>query len=176
MEKVILLRENIRNHLLATMEWAEKVVTGMDNACKRKSVGCAFLRIDWASTPYTIAQTHNGPSRRGHECTNEVGNCGCSHAEPRAVIDALEVIGTYDYKGAKLVCLCQYSPCTNCANILIDSKLLCGCVYETLTEHDKRGAAHLHAVMPTFSLEELMSGSEEALAALGQWSSFSSDR
>ncbi len=175
MEKVILLRDSIHSHLLSTRTWATELMANLPSGCKRKSVGCALLRVDW-SNPYSLAQTHNGPSGSGHVCTDEVGNCGCSHAEPRAVISALKTIGKYRYKGIKLVCLCQYSPCTNCANILLDSKLICGCVYETLTEHDTRGAVILAQVVPVFSLEQLMSGSEKALAALSEWSSFSSDR
>jgi len=177
MARVIQLRSSIVERLHTTKEWAAKIVggEGILDACKRKSVGCALLRVDYFPY-YAMAQTHNGPSRYPHVCTNEVGNCGCSHAEPRAVMSALRTIGKYNYVGVKLLCLCQYSPCTTCANILIDSGLICGCVYETLTKHDRRGAQFLSEVMPVLSLKELTSGGAKTLDALEQWGSISSER
>lgn len=118
--------------------------------CKRKAVGCMALgRLDGAWT--YIAQEHNGPSRSDNECTNEVGNCGCSHSEPRLVQSVLK---SY-CEDEKLILICTYSPCTTCANIVIDSGLFGGCIYDILTEHDKRGAEFLNAAMPVMSRDQM---------------------
>lgn len=139
----------------------------INQTCLRKAVGCAAIGKEgeiWT----TIAQKHNGPSREGHECTNEVGNCGCSHSEPRVVIAALK-----NYcEDKKLILVCTYSPCTNCANIVIDSGLFGGVIYDILTEHDKRGAEFLEQAFPgrVMSREELNKLTEkEASDRIKEW-------
>lgn len=120
--------------------------------CKRKSVACSIVGIN----KKRIERRHeafNGPSRVGHECTGVVGGCGCSHAEPRAVMQALE--SRVHYPEAQVL-FCLYSPCTNCANIILDSGKIHGCVYDILTEHDVRGAAYLQASMPVLTREDLV--------------------
>ncbi len=102
--------------------------------CKRKVVRCSV----WLDG-MNLATTMNGPS--GTECTNKVGDCGCSHAEPRVLFYIARFLRcTQPY-----TMVCTYSPCTNCANIIVDSKLIDTVYYETLTEHDKRGVAILEA-------------------------------
>lgn len=113
-----------------------------NQTCKRKAVGCSIVRlsIGWqkAPTEETLIMTHNGPSVPNNQCTNEVGNCGCSHAEPRAILKSLKK----DY-GKHLTMVCTYSPCTNCANIIIDSGIIDLVVYKVLTQHDIRGQTFL---------------------------------
>ena len=113
-----------------------------NQTCKRKAVGCSIVRLSIGRrrlpTEKTLVMTHNGPSVPNNECINEVGNCGCSHAEPRAILESLKK----DY-GKHLVMVCTYSPCTNCANIIIDSGIIDLVVYETLTLHDTRGTTFL---------------------------------
>jgi deoxycytidylate deaminase len=146
------------------LEFAER-----NQKCLRKAVGCAAITsqsIEGANTPLLIHQVHNGPSRDGHECTNEVGNCGCSHAEPRLVQAALEE----NYSEMPLIILCTYSPCTNCANIVIDSGLFKGIIYSILTEHDKRGAQFLKEAMHVMTVDELNTLTEkEACAKIKKW-------
>jgi deoxycytidylate deaminase len=124
-----------------------------NQVCLRKAVGCAAVTVI-NDVPALIYMKHNGPSRDGHECSNEVGNCGCSHAEPRVVQGAIE--GLQDASpNMPLILLCTYSPCTNCANIIIDSGLFCGCIYSILTQHDTRGREFLKEAMPVMTVGEL---------------------
>ena len=98
------------------------------NTCKRKVVNCTIINHIGQFT-----NTKNGPTQ-GHQCSNEVGNCGCAHAEPRAIIAALKSEWYVD-----CILVCDYSPCSNCANIIIDSGIVTKVGYNILTEHDKRG-------------------------------------
>jgi deoxycytidylate deaminase len=122
--------------------------------CLRKAVGCAAVTFDanLDCIPHHIAMTHNGPSREGNKCLNIVGGCGCSHAEPRLVQSVLQLSGIVKMP---LILMCSYSPCTNCANIIIDSKLFRGCIYDVLTLHDIRGAEFLESVMPVLTRQEI---------------------
>lgn len=127
----------------------------LQQVCRRKAVGCAVVElcgITGVFVPWTHA--HNGPSRQGHECTNVVGNCGCSHSEPRAMLDIKALSATAKGK-PKLVLLCEYAPCTNCANIVLDSGMICGLVYRRETQHDQRGLEYLRSAMPCLSVAEL---------------------
>lgn len=138
--------------------------------CKRKAVGCAAVGIG-AREILPIAMKHNGPSRIGHECTNEVGNCGCSHSEPRVVQAAIE---EWDMD-EKLILVCTYSPCTNCANIIIDSELFGLVIYDILTEHDKRGEKFLREAMEVLSRKEVNEMDDKELSAeIKKWTSSSS--
>ena len=142
-----------------------------NQVCKRKAVGCAAIAVR-VNEIYTIAMKHNGPSRKGFPCTNEVGNCGCSHSEPRVVQSAIK---NWDMD-EKLILVCTYSPCTNCANIVIDSGLFGGVIYDILTEHDKRGEKFLREAMNVMDRKELNKlTEEEASAKLKEWVSCSSD-
>ena len=127
------------------LEFAER-----NQKCKRKAVGCAAVLLN-NEVPLAISMKHNGPSREGYECTNEVGNCGCSHSEPRVVQSILNFYREDD----KLILVCTYSPCTNCANIIIDSNLFGGVIYDILTLHDLRGEKFLREAMPVMTKEEL---------------------
>ncbi len=136
-----------------------------NQVCKRKAVGCVAVVIG-ANELLHIAMKHNGPSREGYPCTNEIGNCGCSHSESRVVQSAIEEWGMED----KLILVCTYSPCTNCANIVIDSGLFCGVVYDILTMHDKRGEKFLREAMNVMSRKELNKlTEEEADATIKEW-------
>ena len=154
--------------------------------CKRKGVGCAVYHVrpveSESHRPLTIVtDAVNGTfeqheDRTLFECSNEVGKCGCMHAEQRAILRLLE-------RGASarpLVMFCTYSPCTNCANIVNESGLIAGFVYDILTEHDTRGEKRLRATMPVFTAAELRTLVDDpklenaALnAALARWTTLS---
>jgi deoxycytidylate deaminase len=124
--------------------------------CLRKAVGCAAVYFNKDSCePNMVSISHNGPSREGHECLNIVGGCGCSHAEPRLVQNVLGI-----KQEMPLIIVCTYSPCTNCANIVIDSKLFKGCIYDILTEHDIRGETFLREAMPVLTRKEIIEAIE----------------
>lgn len=136
------------------LEYAER-----NQVCLRKAVGCAAITFSGADlSPMLVAMVHNGPSRPGHPCTNEVGNCGCSHSEPRLVQDILRK--TIDLTTMPLIMVCTYSPCTTCANITIDSGLFKGVIYDVLTEHDKRGDKFLRDAMPVLTRKEIQEAIE----------------
>ncbi len=133
----------IASSILQTMDSAQKYAASRVT-CKRKAVGCAAVRIVGGFLDKT-RYTYNGPSISRSVCTNIVGNCGCSHAEPRMVMKLLHD----GYAGGKkFVLLCEYSPCTNCANIILDSNLFHGIIYHKLTEHDVRGRDYLLQAWP----------------------------
>jgi len=133
--------------------------------CKRKGVGCSIIEISQDSIVKVIS-TFNGPSNYRFQCTNEIGNCGCAHAEQKAIIGFLKAMRLGDNKSTKIM-LCTYSPCTNCANIIIESRVIDGIVYDILTEHDKRGMEMLKKVMDVITLEELKKGNADAI--LRRW-------
>lgn len=99
--------------------------------CKRKAVGCAIIIANGKDSTVTIF-SQNGPST-GHICSNELGNCGCAHAEPRAILRAV-----YEHWN-HCTLVCMYSPCTNCANIIVDSGVVDKVVWDIDTNHDMRG-------------------------------------
>jgi deoxycytidylate deaminase len=68
----------------------------------------------------------------------------------------------------KLILLCTYSPCTNCANIINDSAIINGVVYRHLTQHDTLGVDLLvNNGLDVVTTDELMNGSKDDL--IGQW-------
>src|SRR5690348_9424228 len=79
--------------LLCELEWIERQAKHRQT-CKRKAVGCSILRIKihpgtfYVPIEERIIFAHNGPTARQSQsrCTGEKGNCGCPHAEPKAII------------------------------------------------------------------------------------------
>lgn len=133
--------------------------------CLRKPVGCSVVAVTKSFTGHEIlwtrnALTHNGPSRDGFPCTNEVGRCGCSHAEPRAllIVSRLKEVG-------KMVLCCSYSPCTNCANLILDYGKIQHVVYGIPTEHDMRGLEFLQSGgIQTLSEKDLMLAGQDDIS------------
>jgi len=67
----------------------------------------------------------------------------------------MEVLKKTEFLGSKIM-FCTYSPCTNCANIILDSGVINGVIYDILTEHDTRGLAFLQSQIPCVTREELV--------------------
>lgn len=152
--------EFIKNFLIKEIHditWnAQKQTT-----CKRKGVGCSVIEYR-DNKIERIISTFNGPAHHAFVCTNEVGNCGCCHAEPKAIIGTLKAM-RLDCRKVIRVMVCTYSPCTNCANIIIESRVIDAIVYDILTEHDKRGAEMLKKVMDVITLDKLKKGDADAI-------------
>lgn len=115
--------------------WKEELAYATHHAklnqeCLRKAVGVSI--VDRYGHRLVVAR--NGPSVPGSVCSNVKGGCGCCHAEVRAVLEL-----TRRYRGGGMTLLCTYSPCTNCANIIIECGMISRVCRETLTEHDTRG-------------------------------------
>lgn len=142
----------LARYLLELTEALEPYAT-KHTRCKRKGVGVRILRLRGTQIlPEAIWV--NGPSGVD-ECMNEVGNCGCSHAEPRALMAYAQAVCDNEYKSWPTIMLTAYSPCTNCANIILDSHMIHGTVYMKPTLHDTRGYRFLRSKMPTISTVEL---------------------
>jgi deoxycytidylate deaminase len=131
------------NIIQRAVDYAEHVHFCQPNAkgCRRKAVGIAALssdaifhrnRIEWGKHASLF---FNG-SGQVH-CTNERGNCGCVHAEVRAVLAATR-------RHEDILLLQNYSPCTNCANLIVESQVVLGVYWLIDTDHDMRGIDILH--------------------------------
>lgn len=133
-------------------EQAEKIrIQAVDEQiCKRKAVGCAIVEyVD--DGEFFITSAINGPSNSLNECTNEVGNCGCSHAEPRAIVKYLK----HREKEGFVILYTTYSPCVPCANLIMESGIIDAVVYDIFAEHWSRADKMLRRVMPVGYLGEL---------------------
>ena len=110
---------------------AQKQVT-----CKRKSCGCVILEIDLKQQLIQHYTDVNGASGPKNKCSNIKGACGCSHSEPRAIMKYLKR-RRLKIKSAhiKTILLTTFSSCVNCANIIIDSKVIDAVSYEFLAKH-----------------------------------------
>jgi len=148
----------VEKHIQNTM----KILAFHKSTCLRKSVGASIEKLvnDNGSPIIRSIFGFNGPSVVGNQCTNVVGNCGCSHAEPRAILQALQD----DVFRHETHCLmiCTYSPCTTCANIILDSGLVSHLVFDILTEHDKRGYEFLKSKIEIVSLKEIEEDQSDA--------------
>ncbi len=133
----------IRAAILKNTKIAESIRT-----CKRKGVACGIMRFEDGElySHHPLMETEwvfNGPIGRDPTlCSNEVGNCGCIHAEFRAVERCIREHAYY-YHEPRYALLINYSPCTSCANLIAVSGCIDRVYYITLTEHDKRGLKHL---------------------------------
>lgn len=169
-------KELIATSIARALETAQELAV-THQTCKRKAVGCAVVEIGYRpcqtakrSPPLLYVKPLftkiNGPLP-GHECSNVVGNCGCVHAEQRAVISLMlarshnPCPGLLEPKTTVLVC--QYSPCTSCANLIVACEEITDVVYAIPTEHDLRGIDILRANIK--SAQQIAEMSSEDLLA-----------
>lgn len=101
--------------------------------CKRKTVVVMMVPIYRNDLLWSQARTFkNGPLQR-YDCTNEVGNCGCLHAETIAIFEVCAPwSGLWEM-------FSLYAPCTRCAHEIILSKHIVRVHYHFETPHDQRG-------------------------------------
>ncbi len=102
-------------------KWAER-----DLECKRKGVGAEAFSVDYYGALHSLSRHRNGPTE-GWLCSNEQGNCGCSHAEPKVVLDLLRRRRPEQSHFSLSVLGTSYSPCTRCAHVIIESRLFDVC-------------------------------------------------
>ena len=128
-------------------------IAEVNQECKRMSVGCTIGYFDQWGVWQSLVSGVNG-SRTSIGCTNEVGNCGCSHAEPRAIVSLLKSV---EVPYQPLVMLCTHAPCATCANLIIDcAKIIC-----VVYNEDYRittGRDLLEAVLNIYKLSEIGDG------------------
>ena len=119
--------------------------------CKRKGVGAAIVEIDIDERKVRTFTAINGPSGAENECSDVIGACGCSHAEPRVILKFLkETAHEPQYlppKNIKRILLSTYSPCVPCANLAIDSEIIDMFIYEIWTPHWNKGHFHADAAL-----------------------------
>jgi len=120
--------------------------SNVDTPCKRKGVACGAVEFHeggFVGPDYGIRWFHNGPIGRDETlCSGERGNCGCIHAEQRALEFCIREHAYYSDE-PRFALLVNYSPCTNCANMIVASMVIDRVYFITMTEHDKRGVRHL---------------------------------
>ena len=138
------------DHSVAVKQLEEQFAKMSDyhSDCKRKTTGCRIVYpAEHAQGLFRIVGSAvNGPAK-GHVCTNEVGNCGCMHAEMQAIMGARNyaILVKRSFDDCSL--LSDYSPCTNCANIITLNNMYLGLYYVSVrtviyrihTDHDPRG-------------------------------------
>jgi len=131
--------EKIKKTILQTFKDIKREAK-KNRTCLRKACGCAILKIHSPSDPIiTIFTATNGPSGKQNKCSGIKGSCGCSHAEPRAVMSylkssVLEYFSNNSYN-LKIILLTTFSSCVNCANIIIDSGVINAVSYEFIAPH-----------------------------------------
>jgi tRNA(Arg) A34 adenosine deaminase TadA len=127
--------------------------------CLRKAVGCSTVMVNFRGSVLPVHRAHNGPSLPDAVCSNIVGNCGCSHAEPRALMESI-----HHYDDTEFMMICTYSPCRTCANMIIDSGVIGFMMYDILTVYadgrengGREGIDMIAQVMPVLTLTDLRS-------------------
>lgn len=132
------------------------------NPCLRKVVPAMLFSNNRNLGKFEIMVAHNGPVIAEQACENIEGSCGCAHVEPRLILQALR---TPQFVTRQSLMYCFYSPCTHCANLLIDSHLIGAFIYDELYR-DTRGLSILSKVMPVGTIQELKGGN---YASIEKW-------
>jgi deoxycytidylate deaminase len=119
--------------------------------CLRKACGCAILTFLEDGTIFST-QAINGPSHPNNKCTNEIGNCGCSHAEPRAILKHLRTCCEED---RPTILLTTYSSCISCANLIIEAGFIDIIAYEIWAPHWAKADSILRSVLEVWTRNEI---------------------
>lgn len=84
------------------------------STCKRATVGCVVVT---PTLTQVLAVGYNGPPSgiSNTACRNELGNCGCIHAECNALVKLRS-------SQTKLLLLCTTAPCELCAGLILNCK------------------------------------------------------
>lgn len=103
------------------------------STCKRAKVGAVVFPCDCTAV-YAIG--YNGPVRGSDNdsCRDGEGNCGCAHAEGNAIAKLSAIKPSLIY--------CSTSPCEFCANMIINSCTIVGCICGSIYR-DKTGLLKL---------------------------------
>lgn len=127
-----------------------------ETGCKRKLTWATVMILDGSSQRFTTLRRNNGGLLSEEFCTNEVGACGCAHAEVSAILATLQSHSYSELQQRHVAMVTLYSPCSNCAHAIISCGFINSVVYNILTEHDKRGVALLQAAkLKVVTLEQI---------------------
>lgn len=131
-----------------------KELAETETHCRRKGTGSGIsncfmdYKEDCDEYPIFGCEFINGSESSKKTCTNQVGSCGCIHAEFKTIhafiIQNAECIINLDN-----VLYSVYSPCTSCANLISLCRIQDGSIDAVVhlidTEHDMRGIDILRA-------------------------------
>lgn len=99
------------------------------SVCRRHSCACVIFNT---LCTRVLSIGYNGPpSDAPHsDCTGEIGTCGCIHAEVNAItkLDAIRAYPALLYSTVE--------PCHNCANLIINSRVVVAVIYTEACRHD----------------------------------------
>jgi tRNA(Arg) A34 adenosine deaminase TadA len=111
---------------------------GTGRGCKRKAVKAVATHDHGYS--FTSFENYSPVG----DCTEEVGNCGCMHAEPQLLLHLAKA----QRKKTETLGV-TYSPCTQCANMIVHFHkhihAIAGIYWLIDTETDLRGIERLKA-------------------------------
>jgi len=124
-----------------------------ETKCKRRFVRATILCPNTNGITKIFSEV-NGPIYNSFECSNELGSCGCEHAEQKVIRELLMSISTWP-PVFQYILLSSYSPCTQCANAIIGSKMINTVIYDRVYETDTRGLEMLSKAMPTLSVKTI---------------------
>ena len=102
----------MRLQLAADQQVAESVTT-----CRRRGTMARAVIINGESLRSTLFVAVNG----GRECASIPGECGCTHAEQRLVVQALKSTEKLDPRVSAV--LTTLEPCEQCANLIVECGL-----------------------------------------------------
>lgn len=108
----------------------ERSYSDTESKCLRKKVAVALLN-PWNGW---VHETFVNQSQ-GSVCSGERGKCGCSHAEPLAIMWLLR----NSDEDASFIMTSTYAPCSNCANLIVSCARITAVAFAHFTDHDATG-------------------------------------
>ena len=158
--RILLFNDRVASSILNVIKLLDANVPRF--TCKRKIVAASLFSIDATHGSIDTLCTYNGPVLKDHECENIEGSCGCAHVEPRLILQGLRLA---QFALRRNVLYCQYSPCTHCANIIIDSKIIDVFIFRE-PYRDIRGLELISSAMKVGLVKELEEGN---YASIEKW-------
>ena len=158
---------SVQQHLEAATRFAEA-----NTQCERKGVA-AILGQRRGNSFVSLDTQINGPAMPEILCggVEAVGTCGCMHAEVKVILRMLE--DCVHHRNKNLLLVTSYSPCSNCASAIVTVRdFIKGVIYGVITEHDKRGIAHLQHHIPCLCVPDLMRPTSTATDIATKWKEF----
>lgn len=104
------------------------------STCKRAKQACIITNVNMTSI---LAFGYNGRAagEDNDSCTNEIGNCGCVHAEMNALVKT-------PYHAGPLYLFSTMSPCKLCARLIVNK----GNIKAVFYLEAYRDMEHLHVL------------------------------
>lgn len=104
---------------------------GKNRTCKRPGnvvlckIGVANFNKDFAEPfIFTTETIHSNQSLVDYHCSNREGNCGCIHAEVKALMHLNRCLSSEESNYRKFTMLCTRKPCNSCAALICQSLVI----------------------------------------------------